>query len=273
MKEPIKFNFEKATAAEVRAAVVAVITPFATELAGVGDGLPEGMKKVFTDAYASLNEFLAQLAPTEQVPAAQQAGWALESLAAALQRLTMVTGQVMGGVAKLRGEYAGMQTQFAGLDGKLKAGELIEKPTAQRLVDAAVTAARDEERAALLPEVKATRQTAVELAGLPVPAADVLALPAKDWATRFEQARANAGELGGRGVKLGGKGAGLMKDLAWLPKEEFAGRLESWADLLPPKGAGGGGGGGGAVRAGGVDPLLGNPGAGDGAKTLRGVLC
>ena len=105
----------------------------------------------------------------------------------------------------------------------------------------------------MLPEILATRKSALETCGLPVPPDSILGLPSKDYEPRLTAAREQVGKLNAKGLKFGGKGSAWVTSMAWLGATEFNGQMTALDDVLgataaPAKPAG--------------DPLLGVPAAG-----------
>jgi hypothetical protein len=221
-----------------------------TALHGLIDKLPESMKGEMKALHDSLNAQLAKLPPIEQVAGAQQAGWALECLSGAMERVQTYATAIMDRLSQLSKEYAGSTTELNGIKEQLKAGELLTKAQSTELCQVAEGRGRE----AMKPDIIATRKSAIELAGLPVPSDDILGLPAADYIPRVEAARGQFTKLGERGLKIGGKGDGWVKQLTWLPSTEFNGQLKTLDEILPPSGGSGSG-----SR---IDPLLGNQGGG-----------
>src|SRR5207249_670527 len=134
-----------------------------------------------------------------------------------------------------------------GLEEKITKGELLDKTKVKEACDMA----RNEGAASMKPEIVATRKSALELAGLPVPGEDVLGLPADQYAPRVTAAKDNVAKLGEKGLKLGGKGATWVKQLAWLAATEFNGQLTALDEVVGTAGP--------EKKT--ADPLLGNPAA------------
>lgn len=209
-------------------------------LQGVIDKLPEALRGDLKKLYDDLNTQLAKLPPLEQVPAASEAAGSLNYLVDCVTRMNEYSARMMERLGEISKSLATTTAAYQGLDDRIKSGDLMSKDAVKDLVESA----RKESAEALLPQIVSSRKQQVELAGLPDPGEDVL--KADTFATRFDEAKANLGKLTAKGFSLKGRGAGLIKDLAWLGTAEFAGRLSGFEDVLVP----------GTAKAGG-DPLLG----------------
>ena len=131
-----------------------------------------------------------------------------------------------------------------GLQDQIAKGDYLAKDK----VTEACALARTAGIASVQPELRATRKSALELAGLPTPSDAVLDLPEADYTPRVTAAKDQVTKLGLKGLKLGGKGAAWVNQLAWLGATEFAGQMTALEEVLgttPAKPTG--------------DPLLGAP--------------
>jgi len=213
---------------EVQDFLTGIFQPHVTALQGILDKLPEAMRPDFLKLKNDLNEQLSKLAPTDQVPAALDASYALSSFANAMERMqeyaTAMTNRLAGMTTKLSETNGSLDA----LNKKVTDGLLITKEAATELCSKAKTDALD----SIKPTIVAMRKQVVELAGLPMPADDVLALADAEFTPRFDAAKANIGALSKRGLKVGGKGAAIVKDMAWLGTTEFNGKLTSYEDVL-----------------------------------------
>lgn len=229
---------------ELAAFLKGIFTPHVTALQGIMDQVPDALKPHFRKLKDELDTSLGRLQPTDQVPAALDAHYTLQSLCSALERLQEHSQSLMGRLADIIKANNEKATALQGYEDKEKSGDLITKAAAADLVEKAKTDAV----AALRPTILAMRKNQVELAGLPDPGETVLALEEKDFTPRFDAAKTNIADLNKRGFKVGGRGAALIKDLAWLPASEYAGKMTAYEDVLGKAPTGG-------------DPLLGGPGA------------
>ena len=218
----------------------------ATALNGIIDKLPENLRAELAGLRDSLNTSLAKLPPLEQVPAAQDAAWAFNSFADAIVRMQEYANGLLEKMNGLKTELSAKALALNGLEEKITKGELLDKTKVKEACDIA----RNEGAASMKPEIVATRKSALELAGLPVPGEDVLGLPADQYAPRVTAAKDNVAKLGEKGLKLGGKGATWVKQLAWLGATEFNGQLTALDEVV-----------GAAPEKKTADPLLGNPAA------------
>lgn len=226
-----------------------IVQPHVTALQGIIDKLPESMRPDFLKLKKDLDETLSKLPPTDQVPAALDASYALQSFGYAMERMQQFALDATNKLQSMVGKFAETNGSLEAINKKVADGLLITKEAATELCGTARKEALD----SVKPTILSMRKQQVELAGLPLPADDVLGLAEADYTPRFDTAKKNLDALVKRGFKAAGKGAGLVKDLAWLGATEFAGKLTSYEDVL-----------GGERPA--PDPLLGN-GGGAGAKT------
>jgi hypothetical protein len=157
-------------------------------------------------------------------------------------------------ITGLQKEIATKALSLNGWEEKVSKGELLDKNKVKELCDLA----RNEGAAALRPEIVATRKSALELADLPVPVDDILNLPADQYNSRVANAKENVRRLGEKGIKAGGRGDLLAKQMIWLGATEFAGQLTMIEDVIGPS------------RSGQLDPLLGNQGSKDN-KDIAGI--
>lgn len=230
---------------ELRAFLKGFYDQHVTALNGILDKLPEGLKGELTKLRDGLNEQLSKLPPLEQVPAAQDAAWAFNSFASALERMTEYSQGLLNRLSAMKEELTAKATAFNSLEEKITKGEYLSKEKVTEACDLA----RAEAIKSMQPELRATRKSALELAGLPVPGDAILDLPSKDYEPRVTAAKEQVAKLNARGMKLGGKGDAWVKQLAWLGATEFNGQMTALEEVLgsaPTKPAG--------------DPLLGGPG-------------
>src|SRR5438445_3379599 len=98
-----------------------------TTLNGIMDKLPGAIRPEFEALKTGINAQLATLPPTDQVPAALDANYALDRLSAAIQYVgDMATGLVEK-VKNLADKNLGLQTSLNGFEEKVTKGELIAK--------------------------------------------------------------------------------------------------------------------------------------------------
>lgn len=223
--------------------LTSLFAPHAVALQGIMDKVPESLRPDFKKLKDDLDEALSKLKPTDQVPMALDANYALQSLCGALERFQEISTSFTSRIADLVRSINEKATSLQGYLDKEKSGELITKAAATELVNKA----KEDAVAAFKPTIVAMRKSQVELAGLPMPGDDVLGLEEKDFTPRFDAAKANVTDLNKRGLKNGGRGSSLVKDLAWLPASEYAGKVSSYEDILGKPSA--------------ADPLLGGPGS------------
>ncbi len=209
-----------------------------TALNGILDKLPEAMRPELAKLRDGLTDQLNKLPALED----KDNHGVLAFLADAMARMQEYATALMGQITAMKSELGTTVTALNGLKDQVAKGELLSKDKAAE----ACALARTEGANSLKPELRATRKGALELAGLPVPSDDILDLPSKDFDARVAAAKDQVGKLGAKGLKLGGKGATWVKQLAWLGATEFAGQLTALEEVL---------GSGPAKPA--ADPLLG----------------
>jgi hypothetical protein len=212
----------------------------ATALNGLMDKLPEGLRTELKTLHDSINDSLKALPPLEQVPAANDAAWALNCFTDAMVRMQEYASGLMEKINSIKNELNAKATALNSLQGQVSQGDLVTRERLKELCDLA----RGEGASSLKPELIATRKGALELAGLPVPSEDVLALPAEQYQSRLNAAKDHLQKLTAKGLKLGGKGDGFVRQTAWLGATEFNGQISVLDDIIPA-----------APKA---DPLLGN---------------
>lgn len=214
-----------------------------TALNGLLEKLPETLRAEFQSLRDSLNKQLKELPSPD---AGQEDNSVLATFGEAMVRMQEYASNLFERIAGIQKELAAKTLSLNGLEEKVTKGELVGKDKVKELCDLA----RNEAATALRPEISATRKSALELAGLPSPTDDILNLSADQYTTRVTNAKENARRLGEKGIKLGGRGDLLAKQMIWLGATEFAGQLTMLEDVL-----------GATTRAGHqADPLLGNQG-------------
>ncbi len=141
-------------------------------LAGLTDKVPEEFRPQFASIRQKVDDVLAGLAaqPTTQVPAAQEASYALQHLAYALSSMKELYDGAMETLNGLIKNYAPKVQELSALNGRIEKGELFGDDELQKRIDEAVTKTRSEERTRA--EVLAKRRAVLAKANLPVPATD-----------------------------------------------------------------------------------------------------
>jgi len=216
--------------AELRTFLKGFYDQHVTALNGLLDKLPENLRADLAKLRDGLNAELSKLPPLEQIPAAQDAAWAFSSFADAWQRMQEYSRGLLDKLEALRGELATKATALHGLEQQIAKGDYLSK----QKVTEACDLARAEGMKSLQPELRATRKSALELAGLPMPVENILDLPSKDYEPRVAAAKEQVAKLSARGLKVGGKGAAWVQQLAWLGATEFAGQMTALEEVLGP---------------------------------------
>jgi hypothetical protein len=192
-----------------------------TVLMGVMDDLPEAFKPQFAALKAKVDAALASLAaaPTTQVPAAQEASYALNHMAHALTYMKELHDQALATVDRVIKEATPRLAQLNELTERVTRKELLEKAEVEAQVSEARTAAvaQERERSKLMND----RRSVLAGDNLPVPADEaVLAVEPKD----FEALRATAGSRvkalreAGHDTQLN---SGELADLVYGPEKDF----------------------------------------------------
>ena len=125
--------------------------------------------------------------------------WAFNSFADALVRMQEYASGLLEKLTSTKNELAAKATAFNGLEEKINKGELVSKEKVKELCELA----RAEGANSMRPEIVATRKSALELAGLPVPGEDVLGLPAEQYAGAAGDGEGQRAEAGGQGHETG----------------------------------------------------------------------
>lgn len=221
-----------------------------TALNGIADSLPEPMKCHIVKLREDLNKKLAGLLPLDQVPAAEQANYALNQLVWAYNSAQESYKGAVERLAEITKSLGEAQTALNGLNDQVAKGEYVTKAAALELAGKA----RTEAEAELVPQIQAMRAEHIALLGLPAAPADVMALPADKFSAAVTAAAVVSKKLGERGFALGGKGAAWVTECAWLPETALNGRMAMLDEVAPLKAS--------AHAVG--DPLLGQPAVADG---------
>ncbi|HVM48380.1 MAG TPA: hypothetical protein VMU04_10150 [Candidatus Acidoferrum sp.] len=216
------------SAADLRAFIKGFYDQHVTALNGILEKLPEPLKGELSKLRDGLNTALEKLPPLDQAPASQDASWAFNSFAEAWSRMAEYSDGLRQRLASIAGELQTKALALNSLEQKITAGEYISKEKAAE----AANLARTEGANSMLPEILATRKSALELAGLPVPPDNILHLPGKDYETRVTAAKDQVGRLNAKGLKLGGKGSAWVTSMAWLGATEFNGQMTALEEVL-----------------------------------------
>jgi hypothetical protein len=236
----------------------------------IKDGVPKVMQEPLKKLHDQINEYLRGLDPTEMIPAAQEAGYAMRYLQGAMAHVNSMSDTLKAMVTANGSvvlELNQARQDLTGLNEKVTKGLLVPKED----LDNAVKKAGEEARKALLPDIIASRKSVLETCGLPTPGDDILNLGATEYTPRFEQAKKNLGELSKKGIKPGGKGAQWIAKCAWNTQEEFNGNFELLKDVdFTAPGAGAAAGA--AAAANNPDPVRGAGSAGADATPRKRML-
>jgi hypothetical protein len=205
--------------------IKAILEAQRTAANGLMDTAEEAVKTHLKAVVDQINDTLSLLPPLEQIPAATDFSYLLASLSRGYERLNELNSALqmkLGDVSKRLGEAT---TELNGF--RTNKDKTILIVDADRAKDEAVKAAKD----SMLPEIVATRKSAVVLCGFPVPSDEILGLPAADYQARLTGMQANLKDAGKKGLALAGKGKTFLEKNAWMAKTEFNSALETIADL------------------------------------------
>jgi hypothetical protein len=141
-------------------------------LAGMTEKVPEEFRPSFASIRKKVDDVLAGLAaqPTTQVPAAQEASYALQHLAYALSSMKELYDGAMETLNGLIKDYAPKVQELSALNGRIEKGELLGDERLGKRIEEAVTKARDEERTRA--DLLGKRRSVLAKANLPVPPSD-----------------------------------------------------------------------------------------------------
>lgn len=172
MNKKLKVSLEDP--ASIFGATNEVFTEAKQFLAGLTDKVPEEFRPQFASIRQKVDDVLAGLAqsPTTQVPAAQEASYALNHLAYALASMKELYDGAMETLNGMIKNYTPKLQELTALNGRIEKGELLGDEAAQKRIDEAVGKTRTEERNRA--ELLAKRRALLAKANLPVPATDAV---------------------------------------------------------------------------------------------------
>ncbi len=194
-----------------------------TALNGILEKLPENLKSEFTKLRDGLTTQMQKLS----IPTTDNA-WDFNVLSGIWSDMANYSNTIRDRLTQLSGELQTQALALNGLEQKIATGDYISKEKSTE----ACQLARTEGANSMLPEILATRKSALEACGLPVPPDAVLSLPSKDYEPKLAAAKEQVGKLGAKGLKLGGKGAAWVTSMAWLGATEFNGQMTALEEIL-----------------------------------------
>lgn len=194
------------------------------------DELPADIRKGIEDLKADLNERLKALDPLDQVPAASEAASAINWLTDSLIRMQEYANRVFANLQTMTTNLTSVQKSYNELDAKVKAGDLVEKGKVTERCDLAKAEGRKE----CAPEIADLRRKVIT--GLPAAPANIIELPAAEFAAAIEDARANLATGQAKGLALDGTGAKFLTRAIWSKQAAFTAEMaELEADGLMTK--------------------------------------
>jgi len=209
-----------------------------TALNGLLEKVPGNLKAEYEGMRDRLNALLAKLPPLDQVPAANEAGWALNSFARTITELFEYMDVSWKRIDGMASALADKTMALNGLNERVTKGELVDKATSQGAVDAAVTAALKPLQA----EIAGMRKSQVALCKLPEAPDAILNGTTEAFTAALAQAQKNLEVCTKRGFAVGGKGDAFIKKSVWMDSTAFQGEnqiLEDLAESLKVKLPGG----------------------------------
>lgn len=155
-----------------RASRRAVFTDAQNLVMGMMDKIPEAFRPQVAALKEKIDAQLVRLAdePTPQIPAAQEASWALNSLGRALEQMQEMFSGAMDTVNRIISEFTPKAEQLNALELARQKGDLISKEDAEKTRAQAVADALTQERAHA--KMLSTRRSLLCAADLPAPTAD-----------------------------------------------------------------------------------------------------
>lgn len=218
------------------------------------EGFPAAVKAELKSMYDAANAQLAKMTPLEMVPAALDAGYTLNSLACAYDRMAGMVQEMMAVTANFQTQFAAQGLKLAALESKVAAGELLDLDTVKKNEATAITAALGE-RTVLL----ASRREALVKAGLPLLEESQLLGEEKEFQNKLTRATTRATTLKSKGLTTllaGAEGAEML----FLGESEYARTLRLAQAAVSASGS--------SVFHG--DPLLGGAAGEPGQKKVVG---
>lgn len=169
-----KVKLDSNDPASLANAVRALFTETQAALHGLLDTVPEAFRPQIQKLKETVDQKLVELAasPTTQVPAANEAAWALRQMCDSLSYMKELFDSSMERFNTILSDLSPKAQALHGLNLKIEKGELVELPAVQDKVNKAVSEAvqKDRARAKLVSE----RRVLLAAANLPVPAEDTV---------------------------------------------------------------------------------------------------
>lgn len=168
------------------------------------DDLPDGLKKIFNSFKAGMDNFLSKLPPTEQIPAALDAGWTLNQVSDMFRNTISLWSAIterFGDFERSQNEItsAASRNAVTAMEAKI-AAEYILKTIAASEAEAAAKTAVDAYKAQCA--LVAGRQEGLSKNGLP-PAPDaIVLLPDPEYQSEVAASATRVQKLAGAGVSL-----------------------------------------------------------------------
>jgi hypothetical protein len=150
------------------------------------DKLPPNLKADFDTIKTQVDQALTQMAsrPTDQIPAAERASYALECMARSMINMQEISDNANSMIDRILKEYGPKDAELMSLKGQIEKKELVTKAEMDAAVEKATKAEQD--RFAMF----ATRRGDLMKAELPAPATDeLLNGDDKEWGKRLEEAK------------------------------------------------------------------------------------
>lgn len=198
--------------------------------------LGEPWRSHLLELKGQINASLENLPPTDQVPAAQEAAYGMNSLKYALLGVQSIINSLQAVVKSKSTETANALASItpqveAGVEAKLKSGEFLKKSDADALVQ---NARKEGEDAGFARgKILADRRSALALAGLPAEVAGsapeaILLGEEKDFNAARDAAKERVAKLTGVGLTVA---SASLLTLPWEKQDAFDTQFKTFEDI------------------------------------------
>ena len=214
-----------------------LFTGMQTVLCGMLEGVPEQFKPGLTALKDKVDKALVALAgqPTDQVPAAQMAGYSIQQLCESLKWMKELYDSSLTSLGKLMADLAPKEVALHGWETRLANGELIEKAAAETALKAATQKAAEEAvageraRVALL----GTRRTQLASAKLPLPEETLLEGTDEAFTALQTTAQTRLAALEKAGISTQLNDGAALAGLLYGPETQFTAVVNLVGSLAP----------------------------------------
>lgn len=189
---------------------------------GKADAIPDAFRAQYTSLKDGVNNVLKQLSsvPTDQVPAAMEASYALNHMAYCLSSIKEMYENAVTGLNKMISELTPKAQLAQQLSGQIERDELLGGEKLTNRIKEAADKARTEERDRMI--ILGKRRQLLASANLPVPADDtVLEGEDKVFTDRQSTATNRLKKLGEVGIDTQALNAAHLATLVYGPEDGF----------------------------------------------------